>query len=87
MPMQYQMQYQKHHWRERLHFLGYQLEGRQNITGSHWLHLSIPMEAMREVVAKVKQATAYPQAPEYDVFVNVNAIAHGSFVKYILLSS
>jgi group II intron reverse transcriptase/maturase len=65
------------HWRERLHFLGYQLEGRQNITGSHWLHLSVPMEAMRGVVAKVKQATAYPQAPEYDVFVNVNTIARG----------
>lgn len=32
---------------------------------------------MREVVAKIEQATTYPQAPEYDVFVNVSAIARG----------
>jgi group II intron reverse transcriptase/maturase len=65
------------HWRKRLRFLGYHLQGRRSSKGTHWLHLSVPEEAVREVVAKVKQATAYPQAPEYDVFVNVNAIARG----------
>jgi group II intron reverse transcriptase/maturase len=65
------------HWQTRLKFLGYQLQGRRNARGTHWLHLSVPGEAMREVVNKIKQATAYPQAPEYDVFVNVNAIARG----------
>jgi hypothetical protein len=62
------------HWRERLQFLGHQLQGHQNQKGTHWLYLSVPAEAMREAVAKVKQATA---APEYDVFANVNAIARG----------
>ena len=65
------------HWQKRLRFLGYHLQGRRSSRGTPWLHLSIPEEAMREVVAKVKQATAYPQAPEYDVFVNVNAIVRG----------
>lgn len=65
------------HWRERLRFLGYQLQGRANKSGSHWLYLSVPADAMQAVVAKVKQATTYPEAPEYDVFVNVNAIARG----------
>jgi group II intron reverse transcriptase/maturase len=65
------------HWRKRLRFLGYHLQGRRSSRGTHWLHLSVPEEAMREVVTKVKRATAYPQAPEYDVFVNVNAIVRG----------
>ena len=65
------------HSQKRLRFLGYQLQGRRSSRGTPWLHLSIPEEAMREVVDKVKQATAYPQAPEYDVFVNVNAIVRG----------
>ncbi|TLN17866.1 hypothetical protein FDZ71_06030 [bacterium] len=65
------------HWRKQLRFLGYHLQGRRSSRGTPWLHLSVPEEAMREVVAKVKQATIYPQAPEYDVFVNVNAIVRG----------
>jgi group II intron reverse transcriptase/maturase len=65
------------HWRKRFRFLGYNLEGRRNPNGTGWLHLSVPREALRSVVAKVKQATAYPQAPEYDVFMNVNAVARG----------
>ena len=65
------------HWQNRLRFLGYHLQGRLNARGTSWMHLSVPQDAMREVVAKVKQATAYPQAPEYDVFTNVNAIARG----------
>jgi hypothetical protein len=32
---------------------------------------------MQNVVARIKQATAYSQAPEFDVFTNVNAIARG----------
>ena len=35
------------------------------------------LDYQKQVVAKVKQATAYPQAPEYDVFINVNAVARG----------
>jgi group II intron reverse transcriptase/maturase len=65
------------HWQEPLCFLGYQLQGRRDARGTPWLHLSVPSEAMRKVVGKVEQATAYPQAPEYDVFVNVSAIARG----------
>lgn len=65
------------HWRERLRFLGYHLQGRRDRRGTPWLHLSVPPDAMREVVGRIQQATAYPQAPEYDVFTNVNAIARG----------
>jgi hypothetical protein len=65
------------HWRERLRFLGYELEGRRNPNGTGWLHLNVPKAAVREVVAKIQRATRYPQAPEYDVFGNVNAVARG----------
>jgi hypothetical protein len=65
------------HWRKSYRFLGYELEGRQNRNGTPWLHLGVPREALRSVVARIKRATAYPQAPEYDVFNNVNAVARG----------
>jgi group II intron reverse transcriptase/maturase len=65
------------HWRERLRFLGYELQGRRNRNKTKWLHLGVPKAAVREVVAKIKRATAYPQAPPYDVFSNVNAVARG----------
>jgi group II intron reverse transcriptase/maturase len=65
------------HWGKRVRFLGYKLQGRTNRNGTGWLHLSVPKEAVRNVVAKVKRATAYPQAPAYDVFSNVNAVVRG----------
>lgn len=65
------------HWQDKLRFLGYELEGRPNPNGTGWLHLGIPKDAVRNAVAKVQQATRYSQAPEYDVFRNVNAIARG----------
>jgi group II intron reverse transcriptase/maturase len=65
------------HWQERVRFLGYELEGRPNQNGTGWLHLNVPKEAVRNVVSKIEQATRFPQAPEYDVFKNVNAIARG----------
>jgi len=65
------------HWQETVRFLGYELEGRKNRNGTGWLFLSIPKDAVRNVVAKVQQATRYPQAPEYDVFLNVNAVVRG----------
>ena len=65
------------HWQDKVRFLGYELEGRRNRNGTGWLHLGIPRDAVRNVVAKVQQATRYSQAPEYDVFRNVNAIARG----------
>ena len=65
------------HWRERVRFLGYELEGRSNPNGTGWMYLGIPKDAVRNVVSKIQQATRYPQAPEYDVFRNVNAIARG----------
>jgi group II intron reverse transcriptase/maturase len=65
------------HWRKRLRFLGYTLQGRANRTGTRWLHLSVPKDAVRNVVSKIKRATAYPQAPAYDVFVNINSVARG----------
>lgn len=72
------------HWQKSLRFLGYNLQGRANRNGTKWLHLSVPKEAVREVVAKIKRATAYPQAPTYDVFSNVNAVARGwtNFYRY-----
>jgi len=65
------------HWREKVRFLGYELEGRSNPNGTGWLHLALPHEAMRNMTAKIQQATRYPQAPEYEVFRNINAIARG----------
>jgi len=65
------------HWTESIRFLGYHLQGRRNSRGTPWLHLSVPPEAMRSVVTRIKQATTYSQAPEYDVFTNVNAVARG----------
>jgi group II intron reverse transcriptase/maturase len=65
------------HWREKVPFLGYELEGRTNANGTGWLYLAVPRDALRRVTQKIQHATAYPQAPEYDVFQNVNAIARG----------
>lgn len=65
------------HWREKVRFLGYELEGRANKNGTGWLHLAVPKDAVRRVVEKIQKATQYPQAPEYDVFTNVNAVARG----------
>ena len=65
------------HWRQRVRFLGYDLQGRANRNGTKWLHLSVPKAAVREVVAKIKRATVYSQAPHYDVFTNVNAVTRG----------
>jgi hypothetical protein len=65
------------HWQDKVRFLGYELEGRRNRHGTGWLHLGIPKDAVRHVVTKVQQTTRYSQAPEYDVFHNVNAIARG----------
>lgn len=65
------------HWRDKVRFLGYELEGRSNRNGTGWMFLSIPKPAVRSVVAKIQQATRFPQAPEYDVFHNVNAVARG----------
>jgi hypothetical protein len=65
------------HWQDQLRFLGYELEGRTNPNGTGWLHLDIPKDAVRNAVAKIQQATRFPQAPEYDVFKNINAISRG----------
>jgi hypothetical protein len=72
------------HWSNQLRFLGYDLEGRANRNGTRWLHLSVPKSAVRRVVAKIKRATAYSQAPAYDVFVNVNRVVRGwtNFYRY-----
>jgi group II intron reverse transcriptase/maturase len=77
------------HWQDKIRFLGYELEGRANPNGTGWLHLSIPKQAVRNVVAKIQQATRFPQAPEYDVFKNVNAIARGwtNYYRYAHNSS
>ena len=65
------------HWRKQLRFLGYHLQGRANRSGSKWLHLSVPRTALQEVIGKLKRATAYSQAPPYDVFSNVNVVVRG----------
>jgi hypothetical protein len=65
------------HWQDKIRFLGYELQGRSNPNGTGWLHLGVPKDAARSIVAKIQQATRFSQAPEYDVFQNVNAIARG----------
>jgi len=65
------------HWQDKMRFLGYELEGRSNPNGTGWLHLAVPKEAVRNIVTKIQQVTRFPQAPEYDVFKNINAIARG----------
>lgn len=65
------------HWQEPLRFLGYQLQGRATTQGSRYLHLTIPKEAVRSVIAKIQRATTYTQAPVYDVVTNVNTVARG----------
>jgi group II intron reverse transcriptase/maturase len=65
------------HWTDSLRFLGYQLQGRRDARGTPWLHLSVPPEAVQSLVTRIKQATKYPQAPEFDVFQNVNALVRG----------
>jgi Group II intron, maturase-specific domain len=77
------------HWREQLRFLGYNLQGRANPNGTRWLYLSVPHDAMRTISAKIQQATRYPQAPEYDVFQNINALARGwsNYYRYAHNSS
>lgn len=65
------------HWKERMRFLGYELEGRSKPNGTGWLHLNVPKDAVRSVVSKIQQATRFSQAPEYDVFKNVNAVSRG----------
>lgn len=65
------------HRQDKMRFLGYELEGRSNPNGTGWLHLAVPKDAVRNVVAKIQQVTRYSQAPEYDVFKNINAIARG----------
>src|SRR6266545_4991570 len=42
-----------------------------------WSTIRLSKTAMRNITAKIQQATRYPQAPEYDVFRNINAIARG----------
>jgi len=72
------------HWSNRLRFLGYNLKGRANRNGTRWLHLSVPKSAVRRIVAKIKRATTYSQAPTYDVFLNVNRVVRGwtNFYRY-----
>jgi group II intron reverse transcriptase/maturase len=65
------------HWQEKVRFLGYELEGRLNPNGTGWLFLSIPKDAQQKAIARIEQATRYSQAPEYDVFYNVNTVTRG----------
>jgi Reverse transcriptase (RNA-dependent DNA polymerase)/Group II intron, maturase-specific domain len=77
------------HWRQRVRFLGYDLTGRANPNGTRWLYLTVPHDAMRNITAKIQQATRYPQTPEYDVFQNINAMARGwsNYYRYAHNSS
>lgn len=65
------------HASETIRFLGYNIQGLRNPNGTRWARLSIPVEARRSVVEKLRRATRYRHAPELDVFINVNAIARG----------
>jgi RNA-directed DNA polymerase len=65
------------HVSEKVRFLGYEVQGVRNENGTRWARLTIPVDAQRAVVERLKQATRYTPAPELDVFTNVNAIARG----------
>lgn len=65
------------HVSEKLRFLGYNVQGISNPNGTRWARLSIPVETQRELVERLKAATRYFQAPELDVFTNVNALMRG----------
>jgi hypothetical protein len=65
------------HVSEKVRFLGYDIQGVRNENGTRWARLTIPIDAQRAVVERLKQATRYTPAPELDVFTNVNAIARG----------
>lgn len=65
------------HVGEKVRFLGYDVQGVRNENGTRWARLTIPVDAQRAVVERLKQATRYTPAPELDVFTNVNAIARG----------
>ena len=65
------------HVSQKIRFLGYDIEAIRNPNGTRWARLMIPKEAEQAVKEKLKQATRYVQAPELDVFGNVNAVARG----------
>jgi hypothetical protein len=65
------------HVSEKFRFLGYDVQGISNPNGTRWARLSIPVDAQRKLVERLKKATRYYQAPELDVFTNVNALMRG----------
>jgi group II intron reverse transcriptase/maturase len=65
------------HWRERFRFLGYDLRGQRNPSGTHWLRLTIPVEAEQELKQRLKRLCGYTQIPETDLFLAVNAQLRG----------
>ncbi len=65
------------HWDERFRFLGYDLRGQRNPSGTRWLRLTIPPEKERQLKAKVKRLCSYTQIPELDLFTSVNALMRG----------
>jgi len=65
------------HWRNTFRFLGYDLQGRRNPNGTHWLQLTIPTDAQQHVVQKAKQLCSYTQIPDMDLFMSVNALMRG----------
>lgn len=65
------------HWSNKFRFLDYNLQGRRNPNGTHWLQLTIPTEAEHSVIQKAKQLCGYTQIPELDLFMSVNALMRG----------
>jgi group II intron reverse transcriptase/maturase len=65
------------HWSERFRFLGYELKGQSNPNGTHWLRLTIPPEAERDLKKRVKRLCGYTQIPPTDLFMCVNALLRG----------
>jgi RNA-directed DNA polymerase len=55
------------HWRERFRFLGYDLRGQRNPSGTRWLRLTIPVEAEQELTQRLKRLCGYTQIPETDL--------------------
>lgn len=65
------------HWRKTFRFLGYNLRGQGNASGTRWLRLTIPSEAERQLKQRVKRLCGYYQIPAVDLFLSVNALLRG----------
>lgn len=66
------------HWRHNVHFLGYQLQGKQRMKGiGIKAILSIPQEKLRRLKDAMKEVSSYYHIPEIDVMVQLSSMYRG----------